>query len=284
MDTSTTFGPIGFVHRIWLRVVDHNVSGAAAQLAYFFMLALFPMLIFLTSMVGFLPGARDSILAALSRVMPPDAIGIVRIALDDAVSKRGGGLISIGILGAIWAASAGVSALIETLNAAFEVKESRPYWRVKPIALALTLALALLVLLGVVLIMFGDRFGGWAAHRLGLDRINRALIQICNYLVGLVLMTVGLDVAYYFGPDARQQWRWVSPGAVFAVFAGVLTSVLFSIYLRVAPSYSATYGSLGAIVVLMLWLYLMGIVILVGAEINAEVDKSARSRQHLAGA
>src|SRR5215472_1480762 len=160
--TSTT---LGFAASIWRRTNDHNVFGAAAELAYFFMLALFPMLIFLTSLVSSFSGARQSILGALSRVMPGDAMGIVRAALDDAISNRSGGLISIGILGTIWAASAGVSALTSTLNTVFDVRETRSYWEVKGTALALTLTLSLLVMLGIVLVMFGDRLGTWAAGR-----------------------------------------------------------------------------------------------------------------------
>jgi membrane protein len=256
------------------RAADHNVSGAAAELAYYFMLALFPMLIFLTSMVGFLGGARETIFRGLSTVMPPDAIGIVRIALNDAVNRRGSALISIGILGTIWAASAGVSALIDTLNTVFEVKEGRSYWKVKLIAITLTVALSLLVVLGVVLIMFGDRFVNWAAGRLALGNATTLVLDLSNYLIGFVLLLAGLQVMYYFGPDTKREWRWITPGGIFAVLAAVAVSLLLSFYLRFAPSYSATYGSLGAVVVLMLWLYLMGVVIMLGAEINAAVDET----------
>src|SRR5215467_9654226 len=131
-------GPLHFAINIWQRANDHNIFGAAAELAYYFMLALFPMLIFLTNLVGSLPGARESILNALYRIMPSDATGIVSAALDDAVSHSSGGLISIGILGTIWAASAGVSALTSTLNTVFDVKETRSYWKVKTISVTLT--------------------------------------------------------------------------------------------------------------------------------------------------
>jgi len=204
--------------------------------------------------------------------MPPDAITIVRAALDDVVNNRGGGLISIGILGTLWAASSGVSALISTLNTVFEVKETRSYWKVKAIAIVLTLALSLLVVIGVVLIMFGDRVGAWAAGLLGLGNSMTVCLEILNYILGLLLLLAGLHLTYYFGPNTKRHWRWITPGAVFAVLATISASILFSLYLRVAPSYSATYGSLGAVIVLMLWLYLMGIVIMLGAEINAELD------------
>jgi membrane protein len=268
----------GLARNVWLEANNDNVFGAAAELAYYFMLALFPMLIFLTSLVGFLSGPRDAILNGLSTAMPPDAMSIVRATLDDAVSNRGGGLISIGILGAVWAASSGVSALISTLNTVFDVKERRSYWKVKATALALTLALSLLVVDGVLLIMFGDRFWIWVAGRLDAGGATRLVLQVLNYLVGLVLMLAGLQVVYYFGPDTKQRWRWITPGAVFAVPAAIAVSIGLSIYLRFAPSYSATYGSLGAVVVLMLWLYLMGLVIMFGAEINDQIEKAAGKR------
>src|SRR5262249_8624376 len=164
---------------------------------------------------------------------------------------------------------AGVSALTSTLNTVFEVKETRSYWRVKAIAVALTLALSLLVVLGIVLVMFGDRFGTWAAGRLKLGSSMTICLAVVNYFVGLGLLLGGLQVTYYFGPNKKQEWRWITPGAFAAVVAALIVSILFSIYLRYAPSYSATYGSLGAVVVLMLWLYLMGLVIMLGAEIDS---------------
>jgi len=266
-------GPVQLAIKVWQAASDHNIFGSAAELAYYFMLALFPMLIFLTSLVSSLSGARESIFYVLSRVMPPDAMGIVQAAFDDAVSKRSGSLISIGILGTIWAASAGVSALTSTLNTVFDVKETRSYWKVKATALALTLALSLLVVLGIVLVMFGDRFGTWAAARWQLGGSMTVVLAGLNYLVGLLLLLTGLQVTYYFGPNTKQEWRWMTPGAFFAVVAAIAVSVLFSIYLRFAPSYSATYGSLGAVVVLMLWLYLMGLMIMLGAEINSQREK-----------
>jgi membrane protein len=269
--TSTT---LGFAASIWRRTNDHNVFGAAAELAYYFMLALFPMLIFLTSLVSSFSGARQSIIGALSRVMPGDAMGLVSAALDDAISKRSGGLISIGILGTIWAASAGVSALTSTLNRVFDVKETRSYLRVKGIAIALTLALSVLVVIGILLVMFGDRFGTWAAGRLHLGSFLAVGLAVLDYAVGFGLLLAGLEVAYYFGPNKKRRWRWVTPGAFLAVAAVLIVSIMFSIYLRFAPSYSATYGSLGAFVVLMVWLYLMSLVIMLGAEIDSEGEKT----------
>jgi membrane protein len=135
--------------------------------------------------------------------------------------------------------------------------------------------LALLVVGGTALVMFGDRFAVWFGERLGMGPAFTVIWGVVHYLVGLALLFLGLELIYYFGPNVEQDWNWVTPGAVFAVVSMVFASLLFSLYLRFAPDYSATYGSLGAVIVLMLWLYLMGAVILIGGEVNAEIAHAA---------
>jgi membrane protein len=257
--------------RSWRETNEDNVWGRAAELAYYFLLALFPMLIFLTSLVGFLPDAQTSILHALARVMPADAMRLVSETINDVTSNRHGGLLSFGVLGALWAASGGVTAVMGTLNEAYDVKEERSFWKMRLIAIGLTMVLALLVVGGVVLIMYGDKFSGWLAAQIGLGHTFATIWRAVDFVFGFALVFLGLQVVYYFGPNIKQQWQWVTPGAVFAVLSLLLSSLLFTLYLRFAPSYSATYGSLGAVIVLMLWLYLMGLVVLIGGEINAEI-------------
>jgi membrane protein len=261
--------------RTWRETNEDNILGRAAELAYYFLLALFPMLIFLTSLVGFLPGLREAIFTGLAKFVPGEAMRLVSETLSDVTRRRSGGLISFGILGALWAASGGVTAVMGTLNTAYDVREERSFWKVRLIAIGLTVLLALLVVGGTALIMFGDRFAAWLAAQLGRGTTFTIVWGIVHYLMGLALSFLGLELIYYFGPNVEQDWKWITPGAVFAVISLVFASLLFSLYLRFAPDYSATYGSLGAVVVLMLWLYLMGAVILIGGEINAEIAHAA---------
>jgi membrane protein len=162
-----------------------------------------------------------------------------------------------------------------TLNTAYDVREERALWKVRLIAIGLTIMLALLVVGGTTLVMFGDRFAAWFAALFGMGTTFTVAWSAVNYLVGLALLFLGLELIYYFGPNVQQDWKWVTPGAVFAVVSMVIASLLFSLYLRFAPDYSATYGSIGAVVVLMLWLYIMGAVILIGGEINSEIAHAA---------
>jgi membrane protein len=261
--------------RTWRETNEDNVLGRAAELAYYFLLALFPMLIFLTSLVGFLPGLQEAIFTWLAKFVPGEAMRLVSETISDVTRRRSGGLISFGVLGALWAASGGVTAVMGTLNTAYDAREERSFWKVRLIAIGLTVLLALLVVGGTALIMFGDRFAAWLAAELGMARTFTIIWGIVHYLMGLALLFLGLQLIYYFGPNVEQDWKWITPGAVFAVVSLVVASLLFSLYLRFAPDYSATYGSIGAVVVLMLWLYLMGAVILIGGEINAEIAHAA---------
>jgi membrane protein len=261
--------------RAWRETNEDNVFGHAAELAYYFLLALFPMLIFLSSLVGFLPEAQEKIFYALARVVPGDAMRLVHETIRDVVRNRSGGLLSFGVMGAIWAASGGVTAVMGTLNVAYGAKEERSFWKVRLVAVSLTVMLAIIVVGGVILIMFGDRFSVHLATWLGLGRYFTVVWSVVDYLLGLGFVFLGLQLIYYYGPNVEQSWRWITPGAVFAVISLIIASLLLSLYLRFAPSYSATYGSLGAVIVLMLWLYLMGTVVLIGGEINSEIMQAA---------
>ncbi|HZS44542.1 MAG TPA: YihY/virulence factor BrkB family protein [Blastocatellia bacterium] len=266
--------------RAWKESNEDDVSGGAAELAYYFLLALFPMLIFLMSLVGFMPSLRLEILNGLAKVMPSDALYIVRDTIEDIVKNNSGGLLSFGILGTLWAASSGVVALIGTLNVAYETKETRSFWKVRAIALMITLFLCVLVIIGALVAVLGDGLSVWAQNHTGLTYIP-TIWHWVKYPVGLFFLFVGIEIVYYLAPNIKHNWRWITPGGLFAAVFSILISVLLSLYLRFGPSYSVTYGSLGAVIILMLWLYLVGLVILIGGEINDEIRKAIhRSQSH----
>lgn len=263
------------VKRAWSESNEDNVFGGAAELGYYFMLALFPMLIFFTSLVGFLPGAQEAIFNTLSKVVPGEAWRLVNETLTDVITNSNGGLLSFGVLGTIWAASSGVSSLMGTLNVAYDAKEERSFVKARLTAIGLTIALALLVMGGSMLMMFSHTLSDWLASELGLGSLFEVASTVIGYVIALALLFFGIGVLYFFGPNVKQQWRWVTPGAIFAVAAIIIGSLLFSLYLKFGPGYSATYGSLGAVIILMLWLYLVGLALLLGGEINSEVEHAS---------
>jgi membrane protein len=261
--------------KTWREFNKDNGFGKAAELAYYFLLALFPMLIFLLSLVAFLPGAQEMILSWLARGVPSEVMRIIDDWVRDVVRNRSGGLLSFALLGSLWAASSGAAALIDALNVAYDVEEGRPYWKKRLVALAMTIVLGFLVVGGAMLVTFGSRLVTWLSSLLILGAAVTFAWHLFNKVAGFFLLALGMGVLYNFGPNLKQRWRWVTPGSVFALASFIGASYLFSLYLKYAPSRSATYGSLGAVVVLMLWLYLTGVVMILGGEVNSEIRKAA---------
>jgi membrane protein len=266
---------IDLAFEVYEKAYKDHAFGRAAELAYFFLLAMFPFLIFLLSAFSFMPGLQEALLDWFARLMPPDAMELVVHWVESVISGSSGGLLSFGLLGALWAASKGMQAVIFALNTAYEVEEERSYWMTKLIAPGLTLSLSLFIVGGQVLIMFGDWLAIWLTGLLGLGDRFATLGQYFDYLLGLLLLIIGVGLLYHFAPNRKRKWRLITPGAIFAVSGSVIVSILFSQYLRFAPSHNAIYGSLGAVIVLLLWLYLWGLALFIGGEINSVIERAA---------
>lgn len=266
--------------RVWGQMSEDDVWGRAAQLSYYFLLALFPLLIFITSIIGLILGSgtgiRHSLFNYLSQVMPPSAFKLVDDAMFDVSKSSGGDKISFGILAALWAASNGMGAISESLNAAYNVKESRPWWRARLTSIALTIAIALLTMTALVLILYGGEIADKIAANYGLGGVFTTTWNILQWPIVLLFILLSFSLIYFFAPDLKDQdWKWVTPGSLIGVGLWLLVSFIFRVYLRFFDSYSATYGSLGAVIVLMLWFYLTGLAILIGGEINSEIENAA---------
>lgn len=266
--------------RVWAEVQQDNVFGRAAELSYYFLLALFPFLIFLTSVIGLVlgsgTGTRHTFFQYLARIMPPSAFQLIDNTMYEVSESSGGGKLSFGILAALWAASNGLGAITESLNTAYDLKESRPWWKQRLTAIGLTVALSILIIGALILVVAGGRIAEWLAAHYGLGPVFPIGWKIIQWPVVLACMTFAFALIYYLAPDFREQaWQWLTPGAVIGVALWLLVSLAFRIYLHYFNSYSATYGSLGAVIILMLWLYLTGAAVLIGGEVNSEIENAA---------
>ena len=259
--------------RVIKEVREDDALGWAAQLAYYLLFAVFPFFLFVTALLGFLPipNLLERILAGLAMVLPGEAVTLLQDNIRQLVTEQKGGLLSFGILAALWSSSSAVVAITAALNQAYDVEEGRPWWKVRGVALLLTMGLSLFLLLAVVLLVFGPQLGGGLAALVGLGTVFEVLWNLLRWPVSAGLLTVALALVYYCAPDVEQEWKWMTPGAIFAVLATLLTSLGFSLYVSHFGSYNTTYGSLGAVIVFLTWLYLTGLCLLVGGEINAEI-------------
>ncbi len=262
-----------FIKRVLHKAWADDCLGKAAQLSYAFLFALFPFLLFLTTLLGYLPlpNLMEEIIALLAAVLPEEVIHLLQDNIRTLVTTQHGGLLSFGIFAALWTAASAIMVIIDTLNRAYGVQEGRPFWKVGGIALLLTLGLPLFLLLSMGLLVFGPQLGGWIAAQIGLGTLFQVLWHVLRWLVILVLLTVALAPVYSWAPAAAHAWRWITPGSVFAILATLITSLGFSYYVTNLGAYDATYGSIGAVIVLLTWMYLTGLFILVGGEINAAI-------------
>lgn len=266
--------------RVWVDIGKDDIFGRAAQLSYYFLLALFPLLLFLMSVIGLIMGSetglRYSLFNYLGKVLPSSASDLVSTTVFEVSSASSGGKISFGILAALWAASTGMGAISESLNVAYHVKETRPWWKQRLIAVGLTLVLAVLIIAALVIVLYGGKIAESLANSYGLGGGFTFAWKLLQWPIVLVFLFVGFALIYYWAPDLKDQdWRWITPGSLVAVILWLLVSFGFRLYLHYFNSYSKTYGSLGAVIILMLWFYFTGAAILIGGEVNSDIEAEA---------
>jgi len=263
--------------RVVQRIKDHEIFGRAAQLSYYFLLALFPLLLVLINVLGYMAQEgtlfREKLLLYLAAIMPRSAIALVRTTIDEISNASGSGKVSFGLLAALWAASNGMGAISSTLNISYNVKERRAWWKVRLICVCLTVALAILILAALAIVLYGGTIGEALAARYGFGDFFTTVWTIVQWPIALVFVLTTFNLIYNLAPDLPAGSRsWITPGAFVGVGLWLLVSFGFRLYLSFFDSYSVTYGSLGALIVLMLWFYLTGVAILIGGEVNSEVS------------
>lgn len=269
------FDYVDFFKRLWAKISDDDIIGNAAQVAFYFTFALFPLLLFLMSLFGLILSNKEDLqielFQYLQQVMPGSAFDLVKTTLEEVTSESSGGTLTIGILITLWAASAGIDNLRGTLNEVYNLKETRPWWQAKLTALLLTLGVGVLILVALSLIFYGTQL---LTYILPFD--SPVILKILGWLTILAVMLLAFALLYNFAPNhAPFEWKWITPGAIAAIVLWILFSVVFQIYLRYFDTYAKTYGSLGAVIILLLWLYLTAFVILVGGAINAILDENS---------
>lgn len=262
-----------------------NVFDLAAQQAYYFFFALFPALLAVISIASFFPihNLTDEVVRNLGPVVPGDVIELIKKQLNEISGDNAGGLLTFAFVLTLWSSSGGVVSMCTTLNAAYDITEGRPFWKVRLIAIGLTLGLAFLVLVSMALLMTGPGVVQAIAERFGLGSAFIWTWNILRWPVIFILIASAIAMVYYFAPDAEQEFVWITPGSILATLLWIAISYGFKTYVDSMGNYTETYGLVGAVMVLLLWFYLSGIVLLLGAELNAEIEHASPHGKDVGG-
>ena len=257
--------------------VEDNCLGMAAQLAYYFFFALFPALLMLIALASYFPYHTlvGDLFKMLGGFAPPEVLTIITDQLAKIAKGEQGGLFTIGFLITIWSTSSAMTAIIDTLNAAYDIQEGRPWWKVRLTAVGLTTGVALFILISFGLVLAGPTLAEQLANRFYLGSAFEWSWKILQWPIVFGFVSAAFTIVYYFAPDAEQRWVWLTPGSIFATTLWLLASLGFKFYVANWASYTETYGAIGGVMILMLWFYISGLVILMGAEMNAEIEHAS---------
>ena len=256
---------------------NHTLQMAAA-LSYYFVLSLFPCLIFLSAIVAYLPVPNlfDQALTMMARFLPPDSMGLVRRVLSDVITPNRGAFLSFGILGTLWTASGGFAAAIEALNIAYDAHDDRPFWKTRPLAVGLALVTGGLMLVALSVMIVGPRFGDWLAGRVHISYLFVLLWPYIHWSIAIAFTILAVEALYFLAPNVKQRFLATFPGAILSVACWLALSYLLGLYFRHFANFNKTYGTFGAGIALMTWLYWTGFAMLVGAELNSELAKISK--------
>ena len=254
-----------------------DILNLAAQQAYYFFFALFPMMLALMAFASFFPvhNLTDELFRMLGGVMPDESLKMITTQLNEISGQNAGGLLTFAFLITLWSSSGALVSMCSTLNTAYDITESRPWWKVRLTAVGLTVALSIFILASMMLVIAGPWLADKVADVAGLGAAFAWTWKIVQWPLVFVLVATAIALVYYYAPDAEQSWVWITPGSILATMVWIAVSLALKLYVANFGSYTETYGVIGGVMMLMLWFYLSGVAILLGAELNAEIEHAS---------
>jgi membrane protein len=253
------------------RIIDDEIFALASQLSYSLLLAFFPFLIFLMTLIGFSSINSELVLSELSNILPTSAYELVRNTVVEILETRNTNLLSFGIILTLWTASSGFRSVIKGINKAYDEKEKRSLFKVIGISIISTLGLGFLIIITILLLVFGQIIGSLLAKKMGFSYLFNIIWYLLRYVIIIFSMITIFALIYHYIPSRRLKWREVIPGAIFSTLGWIVVSFGFAFYVNNFGDYSKVYGSIGAVIILLTWLYLTSVIIIIGGEINASI-------------
>lgn len=265
----------------YIGIVEGNVTSRAASVSFSFFLALFPGLIFIFTLIPYIPieGFQEVLFDTLKQIMPPNTFEATESTIYDIINNKRGNLLSFGFIAALLFATNGTNALINNFNSSVHQFKTRNFWRQELVAIFLTLFLSFLFIIGIVLIIFTDGFTSWLVEINIIPESLRPVFRIGRYILLVLVVFISISLLYYFGPADRKLFKFFSPGSILATVLIVIGSELFSFYISNFNQYNKLYGSIGTLLVILIWIYINSLILIIGFEFNAGI--AAAKREHI---
>jgi membrane protein len=268
------------LRRTWCQFWKDRILDQSAKLSFYFLLSFFPLLVSLIALLGLLlqsgPVLKETLHKYLAAVVPESASDLINTTLQEVTRSSSEGKLSLALLFALWAASKGMTAIIESLNIAYEVEESRPWWKKQLIALGLTISSFGLIASALLLMIYGGRLSEVMVSSFGFSGFITGVWKVLRWLLLLGFVLMAFNTLYLFAPNVKHlRWHWLMPGTAVGVALWLMVSFGFKLYLSLFDRFTITYGSIGAVIILLLWLYLSSTAILIGGEVNSEIEKAS---------
>jgi membrane protein len=279
------------VKNTWNAMFDDNLLGRSAELGFYFLFALFPTLVSACSILGLAARSAanfyEHLLQYLWIVVPPAALGTVLDAFNQTAAAASSGKLTFGLAAALWSASVGFSAIQDSLNVVYRVKETRPYWRARLSAIGVTFVLSIVITLMLASVLLADllaRLARLHIYHHFLAATASISLRTVGWLMATAFLSLLFALIYYFAPDVKKsQWHWLTPGSAIGILGWLVASMGLRVYVHYINNYSATYGSLGTVITLLTWFYLTGLMLLLGGEINSEIEAAVKEKTLVAG-
>ena len=267
---------------VFEQIIANNVFGRAAELAFYFLFALFPLMFFMMTLFGLFAShsveLQNNLLSFFADFLPPAAFQLLARVATEVAAHASHGRLTLGLVSALWCVSTSICSMISALNAAYHVREARSWFRVRTVALGLSLLISILLVTALFMVLVGSRFVDWLGAGLRLHPLVVLVWKAMQWPTAIFFVALSCSLIYYCGPDLKERrgWHWFTPGAAFGGFIWLGASFGFRIYIHFFDNYSVSYGSLGAVMILLVWLYVTGLACLIGAEINAVIEHAGR--------
>ena len=273
----SSIGAKEVLRRTYREVIADDAQALAAELSYYFFLSLFPALLCLIAIASFFPlqNLTDDVVRLLGRFAPAPMLDLIKQQMVKIAEGHDGGLLSVGLIGALWSSSGAMVAVVSAMNRAYDIEESRPWWKVRIAAIGMTVALAVFIVMAFTLIVAGPQLPDFLAKHVGCGSLFVLSWKVLQWPLAFALVSTAFGIIYYYAPDAEQEWAWITPGAATAAALWFAGTLLFRFYAVNFGNYEATYGTIGGIILMLLWFFLTGLVIVIGAEMNAEIEHAS---------